>query len=312
MTKKHLKIPGSVILLLAALAWGSAFVAQSLGSDSVSPFTFNAARSLLGALVLVPVFLTFDRVKPGADRGSKKTLLIAGALCGVLLFMACNLQQFSISYVDTAGKTSEQLEAIEKANIGKVAFLTALYIVLVPVFGVFMKKRAGAKVWIGVLTALAGMYFLCIKPGFTVNGGDIYAFLCAFAFAMQIIVVDEVVDKVDPIRLSAIQFLVCGILSGICAVVIEKPAVTDIMSAWAPILYMGVVSSGIAYTLQIIGQARCKPVVASLVMSMESVFSALFGYICLGQVLTTREFIGCAVMLLAIVIAQLPGKKERV
>ena len=129
---------------------------------------------------------------------------------------------------------------------------------------------------------------------------------------MQIIVVDEVVDKVDPIRLSAIQFLVCGILSGICAVVIEKPAVTDIMSAWAPILYMGVVSSGIAYTLQIIGQARCKPVVASLVMSMESVFSALFGYICLGQVLTTREFIGCAVMLLAIVIAQLPGKKERV
>lgn len=312
MTKKHLKIPGSVILLLAALAWGSAFVAQSLGSDSVSPFTFNAARSLLGALVLVPVFLTFDRVKPGADRGSKKTLLIGGALCGVLLFMACNLQQFSISYVDTAGKTSEQLEAIEKANIGKVAFLTALYIVLVPVFGVFMKKRAGAKVWIGVLTALAGMYFLCIKPGFTVNGGDIYAFLCAFAFAMQIIVVDEVVDKVDPIRLSAIQFLVCGILSGICAVVIEKPAVTDIMSAWAPILYMGVVSSGIAYTLQIIGQARCKPVVASLVMSMESVFSALFGYICLGQVLTTREFIGCAVMLLAIVIAQLPGKKERV
>lgn len=311
MTKRKFSVPGSLILLLAALAWGSAFVAQSLGSDSVRPFTFNGARSLLGALVLVPVFLTFDRVSPNPNRQNKKTLWIGGALCGLLLFIACNLQQFSISYVDTAGKTAEQLEQIEKANIGKVAFLTALYIVLVPVFGVFMKKKAGAQVWLGVVVALIGMYFLCIKPGFTVSTGDLYAFLCAFAFAMQIIVVDEVVNRVDPIRLSCVQFLVCGILSSVCAVIFDKPALSDILNAWAPILYMGIVSSGIAYTLQILGQARCKPVVASLVMSMESVFSAIFGYLVLNQAMSTKEFIGCGLMLVAVVLAQIPGRKEK-
>ena len=312
MPKKKFAIPGSVILLLAALAWGSAFVAQSLGSDSVRPFTFNAARSLLGALVLVPVFLTFDRVNKKPKKSGGKTLLIGGVLCGVLLFMACNLQQFAISYVDTAGKTAEELETIEKANIGKVAFLTALYIVLVPVFGVFMKKKAGVQVWLGVLIALIGMYFLSIKPGFTISGGDIYAFLCAFAFALQIIVVDEVVDKVDPIRLSCLQFLVCGILSSVCAAIFDKPALSDILNAWAPILYMGVVSSGIAYTLQIIGQSRCNSVVASLVMSMESVFSALFGFLILHQAMLGREIAGCVLMLFAIVLAQIPGKKEKV
>ncbi|MBQ6716153.1 MAG: DMT family transporter [Clostridia bacterium] len=312
MPKKKFAIPGSVILLLAALAWGSAFVAQSLGSDSVRPFTFNAARSLLGALVLVPVFLTFDRVNKKPKKSGGKTLLIGGVLCGVLLFMACNLQQFAISYVDTAGKTAEELETIEKANIGKVAFLTALYIVLVPVFGVFMKKKAGIQVWLGVLIALIGMYFLSIKPGFTISGGDIYAFLCAFAFALQIIVVDEVVDKVDPIRLSCLQFLVCGILSSVCAAIFDKPALSDILNAWAPILYMGVVSSGIAYTLQIIGQSRCNSVVASLVMSMESVFSALFGFLILHQAMLGREIAGCVLMLFAIVLAQIPGKKEKV
>lgn len=312
MPKKKFAIPGSVILLLAALAWGSAFVAQSLGSDSVRPFTFNAARSLLGALVLVPVFLTFDRVNKKPKNSGGKALLIGGVLCGVLLFMACNLQQFAISYVDTAGKTAEELETIEKANIGKVAFLTALYIVLVPVFGVFMKKKAGIQVWLGVLIALIGMYFLSIKPGFTISGGDIYAFLCAFAFALQIIVVDEVVDKVDPIRLSCLQFLVCGILSSVCAAIFDKPALSDILNAWAPILYMGVVSSGIAYTLQIIGQSRCNSVVASLVMSMESVFSALFGFLILHQAMLGREIVGCVLMLFAIVLAQIPGKKEKV
>ena len=311
MPKRKFSVPGSVILLLAALAWGSAFVAQSLGSDSVRPFTFNGARSLLGALILVPVFLTFDRVSPNPNKNNKKSLLIGGALCGVLLFMACNLQQFSISYVDTAGKTQEELQSIEKANIGKVAFLTALYIVLVPAFGIFMKKKVGTQVWLGVAVALIGMYFLCIKPGFTVSTGDIYAFLCAFAFAMQIIVVDEVVNKVDPIRLSCVQFLVCGVLSSVCALIFDKPALSDLLNAWAPILYMGVVSSGIAYTLQILGQARCKPVVASLVMSMESVFSAIFGFLILNQAMSTKEFIGCGLMLVAVVLAQIPAKKEK-
>lgn len=310
MPKKSFRIPGSLILLLAAFIWGSSFVAQSLGADSVRPFTFNSARSIIGALALVPVFLTMDRVKPGQKQKSRKALWLGGILCGVLLFLACNLQQFAISYVDTAGKTEQQLQQIEKANIGKVAFLTALYIVLVPVFGFFMKKRTGVQVWLGVAVALAGMFFLCIKPGFTVSGGDLYAFLCAFAFALQIIVVDEVVGRVDPVRLSAVQFLVCGIMSSVFALIIEKPALSDLLSAWAPILYMGVMSSGVAYTLQILGQARCRPVVASLTMSMESVFSALFGYLILGQALTGRETLGCILMLTAVVLAQLPSRKK--
>lgn len=311
MSREYRKIPGSVLLLIAAMIWGAAFVAQSLGADAVSPFTFNASRSIVGAAAIVPVFLLMDRRSPERKGGGGRLLLLGGVGCGILLFIACNLQQFGISYVDTAGKSAEELETLEKANVGKVGFLTALYIVLVPVFGMFMGKRTGGLVWLSVLAALFGMYLLCIKPDFAVSRGDVYSILCAVAFALQILVVDAVAPRVDPIRLSCIQFAVCGVLSLICALIMEKPAFSDILSAWAPILYTGVMSSGVAYTLQIVGQLRCKSAVASLVMSLESVFSALFGFLILGQSLAARELIGCAVMFGAVVLAQLPvGRKD--
>ena len=303
MRKNAMKLPGSILLLIASMIWGAAFVAQSLGADNVSPFTFNASRSIVGALVLVPVFLLMDRKNPEERKKNYRLLLLGGAGCGVLLFIACNLQQFGISYVDTS---AEAAEAIEKANVGKVGFLTALYIVLVPVFGVFLGRRVGYPVWISVLIALLGMYLLCIKPGFTVGASDIYAILCAVAFAMQILLVDAVAPKVDPIRLSCVQFAVCGAISLICALITENPSMTDVIKAWAPILFTGVLSSGVAYTLQIVGQLRCRSEVASLVMSLESVFSALFGFLILGQEMSLREFSGCAVMFAAVVLAQLP------
>ncbi|MBQ1258396.1 MAG: DMT family transporter [Clostridia bacterium] len=304
------KIPGSILLLIAAMIWGSAFVAQSLGADNVSPFTFNASRSVIGALVIVPVFLFMDKKKPEGRVKNNKLLLLGGIGCGILLFIACNLQQFGISYMDTAGKTAEEIESLEKANVGKVGFLTALYIVLVPVFGIFIGKKAGKLIWVSVLVALAGMYLLCIKPGFVIGTSDIYAILCAVAFALQILLVDAVAPKVDPIRLSCLQFAVCGAISWICALIIEKPDAASILRAWAPILYTGAMSSGIAYTLQIVGQVRCRSEVASLVMSLESVFSALFGYVILHQALSTREFIGCAVIFAAVILAQLPDRRR--
>lgn len=303
-------IPGSVLLLIAAMIWGAAFVAQSLGADSVKPFTFNASRSLVGAMAIVPVFLFMDRRDPERKNRNRRLLLLGGVGCGVLLFIACNLQQFGISYVDTAGKTAEELETIEKANVGKVGFLTALYIVLVPVFGAFFGKRAGKLVWLSVFVALFGMYLLCIKPGFTVSRGDVYSLLCAAAFALQILLVDAVAPKVDPVRLSCIQFIVCGVLSLAAALIVEKPDFASVLKAWAPILYTGVMSSGVAYTLQIIGQLRCRSEVASLVMSLESVFSALFGFLLLGQSLAAREIFGCCVVFGAVILAQLPGRRK--
>lgn len=315
---KHLKkgIPGEILLLAAAMIWGAAFVAQSLGADKVSPFTFNASRSLVGALSIMIMFFISDGMKK--KRGEAiitggKALYAGGAICGVLLFFAVNLQQFGISYVDTAGLSDAQIEALEKANVGKVGFLTALYIVLVPVIGIFFMKKPGMSVWIAVVMALFGMYLLCIKEGFTVSAGDISVLLCAVAFSFQIIAVDYYAPRVDCLRLSCLQFFVCGVLSLIIAVISEKPSLSDVVSAWAPILFTGVLSSGVAYTLQIVGQKKClRPSVASLIMSLESVFSALFGFLILGQMLSGREFAGCFVMFMAVIFAQirLPGERQ--
>ncbi len=294
--------------MLAAVIWGGAFVAQSLGSDVVPPFTFSAARSLVGAIALVPVFLTFDRLglSNKQTRGGR-SLVIGGIVCGVLLAFAINLQHLGISFVDESADMA-------KANVGKAGFLTALYIVLVPLFGIFMRRRVGAFIWLGTLVALAGMYLLCIKQGFSINKGDVYVLLCAPAFALQIMAVDRYAPKVDCVRLSCLQFIVCGTLTLIVALAVEKTSVSELLSAWAPILYTGILSAGAAYTLQIIGQRSCKPAIASLIMSLESVFSAIFGFLILHQTLSVREICGCALMMAAILIAQAPerarGKRE--
>lgn len=298
-------VPGEILLILAAMIWGGAFVAQSLGSDSVSPFTFNCLRSLVGSLVLAPVFLINDRLTgTPAPRGkARRDLTVGGLVCGVFLAVAINLQQIGISFADAT-------QVNDKANVGKVGFLTALYIVMVPVFGLFLKRKAGARVWISVGIAVAGMYLLCVKEGFSIGLGDASVILCAVMFSLQILAVDVYAPRVDCIRLSCIQFLVCASLSAVCMFIWEKPDLPSVISAWAPILYTGVMSSGVAYTLQILGQKNCRSAVASLIMSLESVFSALFGFLLLGQTMTARELLGCALMLGAVVLSQLPTRSK--
>lgn len=300
---KRRGVPGEVSLLLAAVIWGGAFVAQSLGGDSLGPLSFNASRSLIGALALVPVILWNDRKQgTGRPKGRERRLLwLGGALCGICLTLAVNLQQVAIAWVDVSGR----------ANVGKIGFLTAMYIVLVPILSLFLKKRVGANVYAGILLALAGMYLLCVKEGFALGGGDVYALLAALMFALQIIVIDIFAPKVDNIRLSALQFLVCGALSGALALGTETQSARAYRDALLPILYTGVLSSGVGYTLQILGQRRCRPQMASLLMSMESVFSAIFGFLILHQKMTGRELIGCVLMLAAVLLAQWKPRGER-
>lgn len=296
MQIRKARVPGALYLLMAAMIWGGAFVAQSLGADSVAPLTFNAARSLVGALAIAPAFKLADRLRKDRARveSHNRALVWGGLACGALLAVAVNLQQFGIAFVEDA----------QKANVGKVGFLTTLYIVLVPIFGVFFRRRAGANVWLSVLIAVCGLYLLSVKDGFSVSRGDIYVFMCAVAFACQIMVVDAVAPRVDCLRLSCLQFLVCGVLSLAGALIFEAPNIKALASAWAPILYTGVMSSAVAYTFQIFGQRNCRPAVASLIMSLESVFAALFGFLLLGQTLGARELIGCGAMLSAALIAQ--------
>lgn len=305
--KKNLT--GEICLLLAALFWGGAFVAQSLGSDNIGCMTFNAARSFIGSLVLTPVILISDRVlgKQPPRGKERKMLWLGGLVCGFFLTFAVNLQQFGIAFVDT-GLSEAEAALAEKANVGKVGFLTALYIVIVPILGLFLKKKAPPTVYIAVLIALAGMYLLCVKADFTIGQGDISVIACAFMFSLQIMSVDYFAARVDCIRLSCLQFLVCGILSAVGMLLWESLDIEAVLNAWAPILYTGIMSSGAAYTLQILGQKRTKPAVASLIMSLESVFSAVFGFLILHQTLSLREILGCALMMTAVLLAQFQKK----
>lgn len=289
------------MLLLTAVIWGSAFVAQSVGMEYVEPFTFTALRNIIGAVVLVPCigFLRRMRAKTEqqgeekSDKAERKTLLAGGVSCGLLLFVASNLQQFGIQYT----------------TVGKAGFITAMYIVLVPILGIFLKKKAGRRVWMGVVIAVAGLYLLCMTDaGFSLQKGDLLVLVCAFAFAVHILVIDYFVVRVDGVKMSCIQFFVCGVLSAVCMFLFEKPDMMRILQAWAPILYAGVLSSGVGYTLQIVGQKGMNPTVASLILSLESVVSVIAGWAVLGQVLSIRELIGCGLMFGAIVLVQLPTK----
>lgn len=287
----------SLLLLLTATIWGVAFVSQSVGMDYVGPFTFNATRSLIGAAVLIPCIAFLGKLQ-GKDREQevhkkedKKTLLTGGICCGVILALASSFQQFGIKYT----------------TVGKAGFITAMYIVLVPILGVFAKKRAGMKVVVSVVIAVAGLYLLCMTESLTLETGDIMVMICALIFSFHIMVIDHFSPLVDGVKMSCIQFLTCGILCGICMFLFEDPKLSMIIAAWKPILYAGVMSCGVGYTLQIIGQKGMNPTVASLIMSLESVISVLAGFVLLGEVLSRRELFGCALMFAAIVLAQLPG-----
>lgn len=294
------QIKSSLILLLTATIWGVAFVAQSVGMEYIGPFTFNAIRCVLGGLVLIPVILVLKKKKEtGAEnqeKEDKKTLWAGGIGCGVILCIASNLQQFGIM----------------EASVGKSGFFTALYIVMIPVIGIFIGKRPGIKLWFCVALAVVGMYLLCMKDGsFTIERADIMLLLCALAFSFHILVVDYFSPKVDGVKMSCIQFFVCGVLSAVGMLFTETPDISNIQAAWLPLLYAGLLSCGVGYTLQIVGQKGINPVIASLIMSLESVISALAGWVILGQVLSPKEILGCVLMFVAIIITQIPiGNKK--
>lgn len=319
----------SLLLFLTAVVWGVAFVAQSAGMDYVGPFTYNGVRCILGGLVLLPCIALLDRLQGGrraqsgaaaAERmeaekvrqaaagvepwtaagtelhkGGGRQLAAGGICCGVILFVASSLQQVGIQYT----------------SVGKAGFLTAMYILLVPIMGLFIHKKAGIKVWIGVIFAVCGLYLLCMTNGFELERGDALVLTCAVVFSLHILVIDYFSPKVDGVRMSCIQFWVCGLLSLLCSMLWEQPDMNSILAAWQPVCYGGIMSCGVAYTLQIVGQKGMNPTVASLILSLESVVSVVAGFLILGQTMSRRELLGCCLMIVAIVLAQLPNKDNR-
>ena len=301
MTKKS-NLKGSLILCTAALLWGLAFVVQNRAADKIPPFTFNCLRSFIGAIFLF-AFMGIMSIKnkdyiPMPKTINKKLLFTGSAVCGTVLAIATNFQQFGIA----AYPTGAPVEA-------RSGFITALYVIVVPILSVFVKKRVPLIVWLASLVAIGGFYMLCLYEG---AGGfylaDILVLFCTFAFSMHIIVVDKYCDAIGGVRLSAFQFIFCGIVSGIMSLIFELDiiSISSILSVIPEILYMGVVSSGIAYTLQIVGQKYAEPAIASISMSLESVFAALGGWVITGNALKGNEIIGCLLVFAAIVLAQTP------
>ena len=290
--KKQNQTKGILILLITATIWGTAFVAQSVGMDHLGAFTFNGIRSLIGAAVLLP-FIAIRNNGQLLPSGKKDrlTLLSGGLACGIFLCIASNLQQLGISH----------------STVGKSAFITTLYIVFVPILGLFLKRKASAQTWMGVVLALLGLYLLCMKDeGFVPTSGDWYLLFCAFFFALQIMAVDHFSPKVDGLMLSMLEFLVTGILSLICMLLFEEPSLSAIKDAAFPIFYAGAFSCGAAYTFQVIGQKYVQPAVASLIMSLESVIAALSGWLILKEVLSGKELFGCLLVFCAILLTQIP------
>lgn len=292
---KKISLKNSFLLFLAAFIWGVAFVAQSVGMDYMGPFSFNGARFLMGSMVLLPLVYVRrkkDREK-GMPRAGMKITFTGGICCGLALCSAALLQQFGIMYT----------------TVGKAGFITTLYIIIVPIMGIFLKKKVSGKVWIGAVLAAFGMYLLCMSERFALSKGDTYVFICAVLFSVHILVIDYFSPKADGVELSCIQFLTAGVISSILAFIIEKPQIGSFIDGIIPLAYAGIMSSGVAYTLQIIGQKDMDPTVASLILSLESVVSMLAGWVILGQALSRRELIGCGLVFGAVILVQLPDRK---
>ena len=301
-------VKNSLLLLLTALIWGAAFVSQKAGMDYVGPFTYNGVRSILGGLVLLPVIPLLDklRAKGGVpyEKGTRRSILLGGVFCGLALFAGSSLQQLGIAIQDPA------------TNVGKAGFITAGYTVIVPVFGLFLKKRSPASVWAGVGIAAAGFFFLSLMDGLLAGQGlglglsDLLLLLCAVAFSVHILIIDRFSPLADGVRMSCIQFFVCGALCMPFMLFGEKPAVSDILACRLPIAYAGIMSCGVAYTLQVVAQKGVHPAVASLLLSLESVFSVLAGYVLMpGSALSTWELLGCALVFAAVVLVELAPER---
>ena len=293
------------LLLLTAFIWGVAFVAQSVGMDYVGPLTFNAVRFIIGAIFLIPCIAFLDKLKEKENQAAgkntpaapqnKKVLITGGICCGIAIAAASTLQQYGIAYT----------------TVGKAGFITALYIVIVPILGIFLKKKPRLIIWLSVLLALVGLYFLCMTDSLSFSKGDTLVLLCAFVFSLHIMIIDHFSPMVDGVRMSCIQFAVAGILCGIPALIFEHPTFSSLIAAWAPVLYAGILSCGVAYTLQIVAQKNYDPTVASLLLSLESVFSVLAGWVILHQSLSPREIFGCVLVFIAIILVQLPAPKTK-
>ena len=298
------KIKSELMLLTTALIWGTAFVAQRSGMDFVGPFTFNGIRFLVGAVVMIPIIVMMDKMgKTNQEsvpmtveekRKERKFLWTGGFFCGVALLAGTGLQQMGLVYT----------------SAGKTGFITALYIVIVPVIGIFLGKKVRMLLWVSVALGVMGLYLLSINEGFSINIGDFLVFLCAFGFAAHILVVDHFSPKTNPIKLSAVQFFVCGALSLVIMAFVEDPQMSYILDAAFPILYTGIMSCCVAYTFQVVAQRNVGPTVASLLLSMESVFAVIFGMLLLHEQLLPKEILGCVIMFAAIILAQLPKKNE--
>lgn len=307
----------NVLPVITAMIWGVAFVAQSICADYLAPFSINMLRSLIAAvfifLMLLAVWLwrrarakregrpytaeAIGDVLGCRDAAQRKTLLLGGLLCGTALTASANLQQFGIN-ADTSS--------------GKAGFITALYIVLVPLLGLFLKKRVGITVWGSVVLAVFGLYFLCVSEAFTIQTGDVYVMICAFTFAVQILLIDHFTVKVNGLALSLMQFIVVTLESAVFVAVFREPLTMSGMMACLPsLLYVGVFSSGVAYTLQIVAQKGSNPTVVSILFSLEAVFATVSGMLLLNENMSGREWIGCALMLAAVVLAQIPVNQKR-
>ena len=294
----------NLLLLMTAIIWGSAFIAQSKGADVIGPFTFNTVRYALAVVALLPVIYIFSRKRNSENTvdqdisraNGTKTLIIGGIATGIALFTASSLQQYAMAFTTAA----------------KAGFITTLYVILVPIVGIFLKKKIRPIIWFCALLAVIGLYLLSIKPGtFSISRGDFFVLLCALAFTGHILIIDYFSPKTDGVKLSCIQFAVVSIASFVAMMMTETFVLSEVLDAIIPLLYTGVLSSSVGYTCQIIAQKKADPVISSLILSLESVFAAIFGALILHESMSGREITGCAIMFVAIIIAQLPEKKNR-
>ena len=291
-------IQGCLTLLLTTVIWGCAFVAQSVGMDHIGPFTFQAVRSLLAVLTLLPVIYLFDLKKKDGQtylcRWRNPKLWVAGSLCGIALFVASGAQQ--VGLIDT--------------DAGKAGFLTSMYIVIVPFIGLFFRKKLPPATVLGVLVAVVGLYLISGAGASGIAPGDSLMILCAFAFAVQIVLVERLGGNMDGLRLNCIQCLTCAVLSAVVMVFTESPTWASLGACALPLAYAGCLSMGVAYSLQIIGQQKVDAVPASIIMSLESVFAALAGWLILRERMSPRELAGCGLLFTAVILSQLPAKKK--
>lgn len=299
--KSHLK--SNMLLFLTAFIWGSSFIAQSKGADVLGPFTFNSFRYTLAVIALTPVIMFLnkknadkrDQMTAGEKASEKKYLIYGGIATGLALFVASSLQQYAMAFTTAA----------------KAGFITTLYVILVPIVGIFLKKKVRPVIWLCAIMGVVGLYLLSMQPGtFSISHGDFFVLLCALAYTAHILIIDYFSPKTDGVKLSCLQFVVVAICSFAAMFMTETLVMGDVVKAIIPLLYAGVLSSAVAYTLQIVAQKDADPTVASLILSLESVFAAICGALLLGELLSLREVAGCVIMFIAIIVAQLPEKNN--